>query len=431
MGIVAAANTNGRRTIFDCRSSTNTSSASVVRTEEGEPSTDDSVNRAFDGLGTTREFYKTVFNRNAIDGLGGRLDAYVHFGSKYNNAQWDGAEMLFGDGDGQEFTDFTKSLDVIGHELTHGVTQYTARLAYHNQQGALNESISDVFGSLIKQWSLGQTAEEADWLIGVEIFTPGIEGDALRSMKAPGTAYDNEQYGKDPQPDHMSKFVHLPDTYPGDWGGVHYNSGIPNKAFYLTATGIGGKAWLAPGHIWYESLLASTEMTDFQEFANTTYFKAGQLYGSASAEQQAVLAAWREVGIQISGVPAGVAFASSSIRPQPQRRLPCRTDQATRKFDCQGERDGQGNGNAQGKEVTVFSMLERHPVRHLPDGEAVPRIAYRNSQRSRRGGYQDENSSGNTRWVRRYVKTATESFGHRRSARSGGEGIGPTRGCGL
>src|SRR5207302_4651253 len=141
----------------------------------------------------------------------------------------------------------------------------------HNQQGALNESISDVFGSLVKQRSLGQTAETADWLIGAEVFTPGIEADALRSLKAPGTAYNNNLFGKDPQPDHMNKFVHKPDTQMGDWGGVHTNSGIPNKAFFLTATGIGGSAWEAPGHIWYEALKASGEMTDFQEFADTTY----------------------------------------------------------------------------------------------------------------------------------------------------------------
>jgi Zn-dependent metalloprotease len=304
---VAAAPADGRRTIFDCRNSTVLSSATVVRTEDGEASADDSVNRAFDGFGTTRDFYKAVFDRNSIDDHGMRLDGYVHRGTEYNNAFWDGQEMVFGDGDGVLFTDFTKSLDVIAHELTHGVTQMTANLTYHNQSGALNESISDVFGSLVKQWSLGQTADVADWLIGAEVFTPGIEGDALRSMKAPGTAYDNDQFGKDPQPDHMNKFVHKPDTLAGDWGGVHTNSGIPNKAFYLTAVGIGGKAWEAPGHIWYEALKASIDTTDFQDFADTTYAKAGQLYGDDSAEQSAVLSAWREVGIRISGVPAAAA----------------------------------------------------------------------------------------------------------------------------
>lgn len=300
-----AAPAAARRTIFDCRNSVFLSSAVLARTEDGAVSADVFVNRAFDGFGTTREFYKHVFDRDSIDGRGMRLDGYVHRGVRYNNAFWDGQEMVFGDGDGVIFTDFTNSLDVIAHELTHGVTEFTANLEYHVQSGALNESMSDVFGSLVKQWSLGQAADAADWLIGAEILTPGIEADALRSMKAPGMAYDNDLLGKDPQPDHMDRFVVLPDTEEGDNGGVHINSGIPNKAFHLTAVAIGGNAWEAPGHIWYESLLASNQFTQFQEFADTTYMKAGQLYGTDSVQQQAVAEAWREVGIRITGVLAG------------------------------------------------------------------------------------------------------------------------------
>jgi len=296
-----AAPASGRRTIYDCRTSTVLSSAVQTRTEDGPASADDSVNRAFDGLGQTRKFYNDIFNRNSLDGKGLRLDGYVHRGVNYQNAFWDGQEMVFGDGDGVVFTDFTRSIDVIAHELTHGVTEFTANLDYHKQSGALNESISDVFGSLVKQWSLGQDAETADWLIGEDIFTPGVGGDALRSMKAPGTAYDSETLGKDPQPDHMDRFVFLPDAEDSDWGGVHINSGIPNKAFYLTAAGIGGYAWDAPGHIWYESLLVSQATAQFQDFADTTYLKAGQLYGFGSNEQKAVVAAWSGVGILITG----------------------------------------------------------------------------------------------------------------------------------
>ena len=303
----APASAHGRRTILDCATSTILPSATVVRTEDGPPSADDSVNRAFDGLGSTRDFYNDVFDRDSLDGRGMRLNAYVHRGVAYNNAFWDGSEMVFGDGDGVLFTDFTKSLDVIAHELTHGVTEFTAGLDYHNQPGALNELISDVFGSLVKQWVRKETANQADWLIGAEVFTPAIGADALRSLKEPGKAYDNPTLGRDPQPDHMSKYVMLPDTDDDDNGGVHINSGIPNKAFYLTAIGIGGFAWEAPGHIWYEALRASTATTKFQEFADTTYLKAGQLYGSQSAEQQAVFSAWKEVGIRIPGgrPPAG------------------------------------------------------------------------------------------------------------------------------
>jgi Zn-dependent metalloprotease len=176
---VFATSSAGRRTIFDCRSSTNLSTAILARSEDGAASTDASVNRAFDGLGSTREFYRDILNRDSIDGKGMRLDGFVHRGVRYNNAFWDGQQMVFGDGDGAIFGDFTQSLDVIGHELTHGVTEFTANLEYHNQSGALNESISDVFGSLIKQWTLGQSSNQADWLIGAEVMTPSIGADAL------------------------------------------------------------------------------------------------------------------------------------------------------------------------------------------------------------------------------------------------------------
>jgi Zn-dependent metalloprotease len=220
---------NGRRTILDCQNETSLALAVLARSEDGPASDDDSVNQAFDGFGVTRQFYKDVYNRDSIDDRGMRLQGYVHRGRNYNNAFWDGQEMVFGDGDGLVFTDFTKSLDVIAHELAHGVTEYTSGFEYHNQSGALNEHMSDAVGAMVKQWSLQQTADEADWLIGSEVFTPAIDADALRSMKAPGKAYDNELLGRDPQPDHMSKFVHLPDTDEGDNGGVHINSGIPNK----------------------------------------------------------------------------------------------------------------------------------------------------------------------------------------------------------
>ncbi|WP_225823434.1 M4 family metallopeptidase [Streptomyces naphthomycinicus] len=307
----AAAPGVGRRTVFDCEEDEFLANAVLARTEDGPESADASVNRAFDALGLTRDFYKEVFERNSIDGRGMRLDGYVHFGFQVKNAFWDGRQMLFGDGDGKEFSDLTGSLDVIAHELTHGVTDHTSGFEYHNQSGALNESISDVFGSLVKQWSLKQSAEEADWLIGADVYTPGIGGDALRSMKNPGHAFNNPKFGKDPQPDRMSKFVHLPDTWQGDNGAVHYNSGIPNKAFFLTAVRIGGFAWEAAGSIWYESLKASGPEDDFQDFATTTFQKAGELFTAGSHEQSAVLSAWREVEVPVKGVPVGVARVRS------------------------------------------------------------------------------------------------------------------------
>ncbi|MGW5328035.1 M4 family metallopeptidase [Streptomyces sp. NPDC004014] len=308
----AAAPGDGRRTVFDCEQQESLTNAVLARPEDGPEAADPSVNRAFDALGLTRDFYKEVFQRNSVDDKGMRLDGYVHFGFQVNNAFWDGRQMLFGDGDGKEFSNLTGSLEVIAHELTHGVTDHTAELEYHNQSGALNESMSDVFGSLVKQWSLKQTAEEADWLIGADVWTPGIAGDALRSMKDPGHAYNNPKFGKDPQPDRMSKFIHLPDTKRGDFGGVHYNSGIPNKAFYLTAVHIGGFAWEAAGAIWYESLKASSAKDQFQDFAGTTFQKAGELFGVGGSEQSAVLAAWQEVEVPVRGVPTGVARVRSS-----------------------------------------------------------------------------------------------------------------------
>ncbi|WP_371614354.1 M4 family metallopeptidase [Streptomyces sp. NBC_00454] len=307
----AAAPGHGRRTVFDVEEGSFLPAAVLARPEDGPESVDEPVNRAFDGLGLTRDFYNEVFQRDSIDGRGMRLDGYVHYGVKFNNAFWDGRQMVFGDGDGKVLGNLTGSLDVIAHELTHGVTEHTAGLEYHNQSGALNESISDVFGSLVKQWSLKQSAEEADWLIGADVWTPGIDADALRSMKAPGHAYNNPLFGKDPQPDRMGKFIHLPDTDEGDSGGVHLNSGIPNKAFYLTAVGIGGFAWEAAGSIWFESLKASGATAQFQDFAHTTLQKAGELFGVGSAEQSAVLAAWQEVEVPVNGVRTRVARARS------------------------------------------------------------------------------------------------------------------------
>jgi len=287
--------------IFNCETSASFPACMIARTEEGKKSDHESVNRAFDGMGATRQFYKEVFNRNSIDDKGMRLDGYVHYDVNYNNAFWDGQRMVFGDGDGVLFTDFTGSLDVIGHELAHGVTEFSAGLEYHNEPGALNESMSDVMGSLVKQWHNQQSAEEADWLIGPDIFTPGIGADALRSMKAPGTAYNNPDLGKDPQPDHYDKFIHLPDTPQDDFGGVHINSGIPNKAFYLTAMNIGGKAWEKAGFIWYEALKASSPNTQFNDFAVTTYQKAISIFG-ANTHEDAVLDAWQQVGLLKDGV---------------------------------------------------------------------------------------------------------------------------------
>ncbi|MBF2013925.1 MAG: M4 family metallopeptidase [Rivularia sp. T60_A2020_040] len=281
------------RTIYDAKNTQNLP-GELVRTEGDAPTEDEAVNEAYDASGATYDFFQEIYNRNSIDDKGLRLDSTVHYGEKYENAFWNGTQMVYGDGDGELFNRFTKSVDVIGHELTHGITQYEADLIYFGESGALNESFSDVFGSLVKQRIKNQTAEKADWLIGVGLFTEKVKGEGIRSMKAPGTAYDDSVLGKDPQPAHMK------DLYTGakDNGGVHINSGIPNRAFYLAATEIGGYAWEKAGKIWYISLCKRLRSkANFKQAAELTITVAEELYGEASSEQKAVINAWKEVGV--------------------------------------------------------------------------------------------------------------------------------------
>lgn len=270
----------------------------LIRKEGAPPCGDVAADEAYDALGATYDFYWDTYDRNSIDDEGTPMKATVHFDKDYNNAFWDGQAMVFGDGDGDIFNRFTISLDVIGHELTHGVVGDEAQLQYFHQSGALNESIADVFGSLVKQYLLKQTVDKADWLIGAGLFTHRIKGVALRSMKAPGTAFDDPLLGKDPQPAHMKNFVRTFD----DNGGVHINSGIPNLAFYLAAASLGGYAWEKAGRIWYEALRDKQVRpnTGFQRFAKITLRNATRLYGATSVETKAVREAWKQVGIKTS-----------------------------------------------------------------------------------------------------------------------------------
>ena len=285
-----------RRTIFDAATAQQLP-GKLVRAEGDPPSNDEAVNEAYDSAGSTYDFYHEVFERNSVDDKGLRLDSTVHYGVKYDNAFWNGDQMVYGDGDGEIFQRFTKCLDVIAHELTHGVTQYEAGLKYLGESGALNESMSDVFGILVKQWVKKQTADQADWIIGEGLFTEKVKGVGIRSMKDPGTAYDDTVLGKDPQP------AHYKDLYSGmkDNGGVHINSGIPNKAFYLAATAIGGYAWEKAGKIWYVALRDRFRPTsDFKSAASSISQVAGELYGEGSNEQKAVQNAWEQVGVSLS-----------------------------------------------------------------------------------------------------------------------------------
>ncbi|MFA4842137.1 MAG: protealysin inhibitor emfourin, partial [Agrococcus sp.] len=294
------------RTVSDAEHTT-TLPGTVVRDEGDEPTGDIAADQAYDGLGLAWSMLHEAFGRDSLDGAGMPLLATVHYGTRYDNAFWDGERMAFGDGDGEVFAGFTNAVDVIGHELGHGVIASTADLVYRDQSGALNESLADVLGSLVKQHALGQSADEADWLIGAGVFTERVAGVALRSMAEPGTAYDDPVLGKDPQPGHMRDLVVTSD----DLGGVHINSGIPNKAFHLVATAIGGRAWEAPGRIWMDALTGGLPATaDFATFAAATVEAAAARYGDDAPETLAVRKAWAGVGVgEGSGVDAEAAEA--------------------------------------------------------------------------------------------------------------------------
>jgi Zn-dependent metalloprotease len=306
--VKAASAGTKQRAVYDAKNGTGLP-GTLVRSEGGPAVTDPAVNEAYDGSGITYDLYFDIFGRNSVDNIGLKLDSTVHYQKGYDNAFWDGKQMVYGDGDEDQpvadrlFNRFTAALDVIGHELTHGVTQYEANLAYWDQSGALNESLSDVFGSLVKQYQRKQTVDQADWIIGEGLFTTNVIGVGIRSMKAPGTAYNDPVLGKDPQPAHMKDYVKTVE----DNGGVHINSGIPNHAFYVTALELGGYAWEKAGRIWYKTLTDKLqERSTFQQACDLTFEAAGEIYGANSLEQQAVKKGWSEVGITVAGgAPSG------------------------------------------------------------------------------------------------------------------------------
>jgi len=252
-------------------------------------SADVTAKRAFVETTEVAKFYQAVFGRNSVDNAGMRLLSSIHYSVKYNNAFWNGNQMTYGDGDGNIFVDFTKSNDVIGHELTHGVTQFSAGLAYANQAGGLNESMSDVFGSMFRQWRASQDVTRADWLIGKEIMGPGAiaRGFAcLRDMSNPAASHCMA-----PQP---TKFPQYHDGMD-----PHESSGIPNFAFYKAAIAIGGKSWEKAGKIWYQALtgFAPSPNMKMSVFAKRTRTLAASLFPTQPAVKIAVDKAWTAVGL--------------------------------------------------------------------------------------------------------------------------------------
>jgi bacillolysin len=257
------------------------------------------------------DYYKNEFGRNGIDGNGGPalmssitgkrkkvISSAVHYGTLYGNAAWTGSMMIYGDGDGVEESAMT-TLDIAGHEFTHGVTASESALMYADESGALNESISDIFGAVIEARAKGVSSNT--WKIGEECWTPAIPGDALRYMDEPHRAIDNG-YTADDDPDHYTERY----TGPSDNGGVHENSGIVNKSFYLLANGgthhLGGSMTgigITPAaRIWYKAAtLYMTSSTNFSGARVATIRASEDLYGVGSTQASAVAQAWSLVGV--------------------------------------------------------------------------------------------------------------------------------------
>ena len=293
MSAIPSPNGKKHRLVYDAQHGGFSSLPGKLVRSEGQRATKDAaVNEAYNHAGYTYDFYKKIFGRNSLDDNGMSLISSVHLGRKLNNAFWTGAQMAYGDGDDAIFVRFTKSLDVVGHELTHGVVTHTCNLEYRGEPGALNEHFADVFGSLVKQWRKRQNAKTADWLIGNDIMGPATQAKSLRTFKAEKAYEDDPLLGTDPQPKHLA------DKYTGtqDNGGVHINSGIPNHAFYRVATELGGKAWEKAGRIWYDAMRSLTQRSDFIEMVEMSSQAAVRLHGAGSLESKAVAAAWKAVG---------------------------------------------------------------------------------------------------------------------------------------
>lgn len=285
--------------VYDCKHTTDFSDAVLLwDSKNNQKTTSVAARNVIKGGKASWDFYWDLFGRNSIDNRGLMIKQYVHFDKGMDNAYWDGRRMVYGDGDGVVFTSFTSDIDVIGHELTHGVTENESNLDYENQAGALNESFSDIFGIMIKQRYNNQDVKKSNWLIGEKVMI-GVKY-ALRSMKAPGTAYINHpELGDDPQPATMDNYQNLPNTPSGDWGGVHINSGIPNFAFYVAAFNMGGYSWEKAGRIWYAVLTdtALKHTANFEDVKNLSVSHAEKIFGINSNESRAVIQGWLEAKV--------------------------------------------------------------------------------------------------------------------------------------
>jgi Zn-dependent metalloprotease len=267
----------------------------------------------------TYQFYHDIFAQNSVDNKGLDLNSTVHFDQKYDNAFWNGKQMVYGDGDGEVFGSFTENLDVIGHELTHGFTQHHSNLTYAKQSGALNEHLSDAFGLSVKHYDLALVAKstgvvaEYDDIIGKGLILPydGKTFAGLRSMANPGTAYvDHAVLGTDPQPGKMGDYKTLPTTDKGDNGGVHINSGIPNKALWSFHADLqtkkegSGLLFEIPAHVWFDTAIHIKNDCDFRAFAKQTIASAANVKNYITKQgvdyfkvQESLRGAWQAVQV--------------------------------------------------------------------------------------------------------------------------------------
>jgi len=231
----------------------------------------------------TYDYFREQHGRNSLDNQGGNITAIVRIGN-YDNASWNGnlSIMIFGDA-----KPYAASLDVVAHELGHGITEKSAGLVYENQSGALNESFSDIFGEMTEARTRGQN----DWLMGSEL------GGAFRNLKNPG-ALQIEGLGR-PYPSKMSEFLRLPNTDDADHGGVHLNSSIINHCFYLLAEGLPeaiGKVDAA--RIFYRTLTAHLQpQSQFIDCRLGAIASAEALFGAISPQALATARAFDAVEI--------------------------------------------------------------------------------------------------------------------------------------
>jgi len=273
-------------TVYDCKQTQTLPGTPVPKPKT---STDATCKRAFNETTKVARFYKQVFKRNSIDNAGMTMMSSVHYGVKFNNAMWNGMQMVYGDGDSKIFVDFTNGNDVIGHELTHGVTQHSLQLGYSDDAGGLNESVSDCFGSMFRQWEASQTVGAADWLIGKDIMGSVAKAKGYTCLRNMANPADKKALA--PQPTKYSQIT--PGMDP------HYSSGPPNLAFCVACQAAGGKSWDTVGQVWYAVLTGSGPhpTMKMKDFANRTRQVAGQIFSTKPAVGVAIDKGWKSVGL--------------------------------------------------------------------------------------------------------------------------------------